>query len=263
MKRIFAFACALLLAGCTHTTQTTSGAAYLSQYDGVSYRSADTTQVKTIDQRVRDAAAVEPILKFPARIGIARIDQGRLSTIPAGEAEAWQKTEEKLGKGFGEFVPVSPMVAEMVQHDSSVYNRNDTVIDTIRLGAARQHLDAVLIYETVTKESTRDTALTAANVTLIAGWILPSKLHDADGYSNAILIDVIQGYPYGTIQTVVDKKTRISSSWGWGSNPSDTDKFADLIKRQAAVQLSDEAYDMFMKLRAELAEKSAEQKSGK
>lgn len=231
MKQVIAIlAVCIALGGCSRTTQTTSGAEYLSQYKYVpvapsvriskSNNPSKVEEVKSIDQRIREAAAVEPVLKFPARIGLARIDR-QLTNIPMEELESWNKTREKLGSGFGEFVPVNPLVATMVANDIATphYNVSGSVsdiIDTIRLGAARQHLDAVLIYEVLSTEKRRKNMLAVANASIIGGYILPSTSYDAQGAGNAILIDVVQGYPYGTINTVVDKKTRLSSSWGWG-----------------------------------------------
>ncbi|MFH1158762.1 MAG: hypothetical protein V1721_07800 [Pseudomonadota bacterium] len=259
---------ALTLAGCSTTVQTTSGEGYLSQYKYVPIASSasvvpatdgsNVEQVKSIDQRVREVAAVEPILKFPARIGLARIDNGTLTLIPSEEMTGWEKTREKLGESYGEFIPVNPIVARMVadSNRSMRYaDRVDGIISTIRLAAARQHLDAVLIYEVLAKESQHSNILSAANVSIIGAYILPSKQQEVEGLGNALLIDVIQGYPYGTATTVVEKKTRMVSSWGWGSDYSDKTDFANIVKMQAGKQLSEEAYDMFVKVRVELEEK--------
>jgi len=269
MKRaLIILALAVALTGCESTVQTTSGKEYLSQYKYVpvtpSMKVASSTDptktedIKSIDQHIREVAAVEPILKFPARIGLARIDGGALTNIPVEEAGNWNAAREKLGNAFGEFIPVNTMVATMVAGEIRSSGRDEgvnSVIDVIRLGAARQHLDAVLIYEVLSKENSRSNILTVANASIIGGYLLPSKMYDAEGMGNAILIDVVQGYPYGTLNTVVGKQSRVSSSWGWGSDSGDSDAFSRKIKTQAAKQLSDEAYDMFMKLRTELAEK--------
>lgn len=256
----------LALLGCQSTVQTTSGSEYLSKYKEVpvspgtqayAYDSSRPGEIRSIDQRIRDVAAVEPVLRFPARIGLARIDNGILTNIPAAETESWNKARDRLGNGFGEFVPVNPMIAKMVggNRPSHYEDRVSSVIDGIRLGAARQHLDAVLIYEVISKENSRSNILALADASIIGGFILPSTQHDAEGLGNAILIDVVQGYPYGTINTVVEKESRITSSWGWGTNKADEEEFSNKVKAKATEQLADEAYDMFMKLRAELAEK--------
>lgn len=263
---VFAIALSLTLSACANDVQTTSGADYLSQYQSLPVKPSTTSvmtsngltttkEVQSFDQRLREVAAVEPILKFPARIGLARIDDGRLTNIPIEEANGWHETDEKLGKNFGEFVPLNLMVTSMVAGSTGYSQNVGNTIDAIRLGAARQHLDAVLVYEVISKDSTHSNLLTIANASIIGGYILPSKQQDAEGLASGILIDVMQGYPYGTIRTVVEKKTRVSSSWGWGSEQTDKTAFSDKVKSQAATQLSAEAYDMFIKLRAELAEK--------
>lgn len=263
---------AVLLSACSRTTQTTSGEVYLSQYKSVPVaaplyqkKAADgtvTEEIKSIDQRVREAAAVEPVLKFPARIGLARIENGNLTVMPMEEVDGWNKAAEKLGRGFGEFVPVNPMIARMVAgNDGAGYNQRVTdIIDTIRLGAARQHLDAVLVYEVLAKESEHSNILAAGKVTIIGGYILPSERHTAQGLGGAMLIDVVQGYPYGTINTVVEKKSRASSAWGWGSEHGDKVAFSDKVKAKAAQQLADESVDMFTDLRLQLAERGAPMK---
>jgi hypothetical protein len=199
---------------------------------------------------------VEPVLRFPARIGLARVDRGSLTVIPMEEADRWSKAEDRLGNSFGEFVPVNPMVANMAVSASgySPAERGPGIIDVIRLGAARQHLDAVLIYEVVTKESEHANILSAANTTILGGYILPSERHDTEGFGNALLIDVVQGYPYGTLTTTVKKQSRSASAWGWGSKSGDGEALSQKIKAQAAHQLADETYDLFTDLRTKLAE---------
>lgn len=243
-----------LLAGCTDT-QTTSGTSYLARYHDTPVATGEKGK-KSIDQRVREAAAVEPVLQFPARIGLARVEDGCLTSIPVQEGEAWRKLRGKLGTGFGEFVPVSPLVAGMVAGDTcGLRGDTDHVINTIRLGAARQHLDAVLIYEVYSKETTSGNLLKVADLSLIGGYLLPSESHDVQGYANGLLIDVVQGYPYGTLQSTVEKDSRVSSSWGWGSDGDDARDFADRVKARAAAELSEDAYAMFVKLKEGLAGK--------
>ena len=66
----------IALAGCSAYTQTTSGQDWLAAYPpGPPAKGGD------IDARVRAAAAVEPTLRFPARIGIARIGKQLLGKL--------------------------------------------------------------------------------------------------------------------------------------------------------------------------------------
>ena len=246
----------LFISGCSHYVQTTSGDEYLEKYasltPGNSNESTGDDNAGFTDI-LKKSAQIEPTLRFPARIGLARIDNGRLSAIPEAEIEAWYETKESLGKGFGEFIPISPLIANMAA--ATVYQsdnyRIDNTINKVRLGAARQHLDAVLVYEVYSRSSSKSNILAIANLTIIGGYILPSKLIKAEGFANAMLIDVLQGYPYGTAQVIVDKD-EISTAWGTSEH---IDSIKDKVKTSAAIKLMDEIEDMFKELRWELAEK--------
>ena len=75
---------------------------------------------------------------------------------------------------------------------------------------------------------------------------------EADGLANAMLIDVLQGYPYGTAEIILDKEEVYTHSWGMYERQR---KFSEKVKSKAAVKLAGEVETMFMKLRAELAER--------
>jgi hypothetical protein len=193
------------LAACGPTIQTTSGAAYIGNY-------TPPTQDKAakFSTKIREAALVEPTLEFPARIGLARVEGGRLTAIPPKEADAWLKTTKNLGARFGEFVPISPLVAALAAGDvghpkpKRRYYRQpadlDNLIQRIRIGAARQHVDAVLIYEVIGKKRQSGTALNLADLTIIGAYLFPSRAIKAQGFASAVLVDVRNGYPYGTAQ---------------------------------------------------------------
>ena len=249
------------LAGCGHSIQTTSGADYLS-----GYVESGLIEEEKIDQRVREVAAIEPNLQFPARIGLARIDHGGLSPIPSAEAHAWAAAAERLGPAFGTFVPVSRLIAEIVApqapspraridprfQDNSVDGLR-RVVEQIRLGAARQHLDAVLIYQTHYTADTTDNVLSIADWTIIGAFMLPGQSIDATAFASALLVDVRNGYPYGTADTVVDRET-IASTWGSGSVSAE---LGDEARSAAALLLVDDVEQMMLDLRQELDVASA------
>lgn len=246
----------LLIGGCTHNVQTTSGSEYLKKYENTPVL-AGSEQSKDENREFSDilkkTADVEPLLTFPARIGIARIENGQLSSVPDAEYEAWLEAKDKLGKNFGEFIPINPLVVNLASasvYDSDNYQTVNTV-NKIRLGAARQHLDAVLVYEVYSKSSSKNNILAVGNLSIIGGFILPSQQLKAEGFANAILIDVIQGYPYGTVQAIADKED-ISTLWNERTNLV---KVEDRAKTTAVIKLIDEIEEMFMELRLELAEK--------
>ncbi len=122
-------------------------------------------------------------------------------------------------------------------------------MDTICLAAAREHLDAVLVYEVDGTANTSDTKLSLAEWTLIGAFVLPTQNVKAAGVAQAMLIDVRNGYPYGTIQSTVDDDglaTRIGSS--------DKGKvLRDKVMAGAVLKLTGEAETMLRKLKPELA----------
>ncbi len=184
------------LGACSQTTQTTSGGDYLRGYAQDAGRKGPALSVE-----IKEAAAVEPLLRFPARIGLARIGShpwggAKLTGIPPHEAAAWQKVATNLGPKFGEFVPVSPLVAELFDdRDSRSHSNPREVVRKIQLAAARQHLDAVVIYESDGTADSTDNSLSIGEWTLIGAFILPSQDVEARGVAQAMMIDVRNGYP--------------------------------------------------------------------
>jgi len=226
LRSLFA-ATALYLAGCSHSVQTTSGAQYLSNYDelapqlaksvGDSIASETETPLRLSDRDlIREAANVEPILKFPARFGLARIERGRLTSIPESEARAWAEFAKGY-REYGSFTHVDPIIAEFtsasLQPNKTSYERRHDTPKKIRLGAARQHLDAVLIYEVAVSSKSQNTGLAFADLTILGGAFLPTRGLEAAGIAKALLLDVRNGYPYGTASTEVDL-SELSPSWG-------------------------------------------------
>ena len=250
-KHLLCAAAAFTLAACSHTTQYTSGKDYLKRYD----KSAATltTHTGSIDADIRNIAAIEPDLQFPARIGLARIERGRLISVPQDESESWTKLYNRLGPSFGEFVPVSPLIASMVSAPRKAHERAQIVND-IRRGSARQHLDYVLIYEVSDTSDQSRNALQLADLSILGLFVLPSRNMKVDSTATAMLIDVRNGYPYGTATAFAERKaitTVIGSNGRKG-------KLKDKARVIAVEELSDEVEEFMFELRDITAEKYAE-----
>lgn len=187
---------ALLAAACETQTQFTSGADYLSRYTGPA-AAAPGKDGRAIDGEIREIANVEPDLRFPARIGLARIERGRLSPVPGEEAEHWVTLTEDLGEGYGEFVPISPLVAAMVGRDTARGTSIEETVENIRRAAARQHVDYVLVYEASATHDDEGNLLSIAEWTIIGIPLVPSRNVSVNAYAQAMLIDVRNAYPYG------------------------------------------------------------------
>lgn len=165
--------------------------------------------------------------------------------------EAWQKMKGNLHREVKDLVPVNPMIANMVAHSVGASERDtkESIINEIRLGAARQHLDAVIVYEVYSKEGSESNLFAIADLTIIGAYIVPSRALNAEGFANAMLIDVIQGYPYGTVDVTVDKEEAYTSTLRSSENGK---ALSDSVKTKAAVKLSKEVEEMIQKLAREL-----------
>lgn len=203
-------------------------------------------------------ADVEPILRFPARIGLAKIHQGQLVNISADEMYAWGKAKEELGKDFGEFVPLSPLIAESVYsslnptYNAYSYNQASEVLRKVRLGAARQHLEAVLVYESFSDTNSRKLATSIANWTLIGGYFVPTRELQTVGFANALLLDVRNGYPYGTANATLTDKDRVTLYFKCDRQK----KLAMSNELKTILKLVPEVAMMFEKLKKELPQSS-------
>ncbi len=196
MKYLFFTLSILALTACGGYVQNTSGSDYVLATDKA-----------FIDEDIAQAAAVEPDLRFPARIGIARIVNGQLTLPPTGEVALFSEVAERNAR-FGDFIPVSPLVVALI-HDGngenlSAMSRSGRIVKEIRLAAARQHLDYVIIYEVGASSRTENTPFALADVTLLGGMLLPTRNIAVAGMGVAAFIDVRNGYPYGTAQTTTD-----------------------------------------------------------
>lgn len=251
LKYFILAASALTLAACSHTTQYTSGQDYLGRYD----KNATTLSAGngTVESDIRTIAAVEPDLQFPARIGLARIERGQLIAVPQDESEAWATLHRRLGPSFGDFVPVSPLIASMVSKtDKSRLDRRD-VVNNIRRGSARQHLDYVLIYEVSdTSDKTRN-ALQIADLSILGLFVLPSRNIKVDSTASAMLVDVRNGYPYGTASGFAERKAVTTSVGSRGRK----NKLKDKARIIAVKELTGEVESFIFELRDITAKKMA------
>lgn len=191
MIRPLFLASTLALSACSTSFQTTSGARYLS--------------VGEIDSAsVAAAAAHEPRLEFPARIGVIRLVYGRLTTIPSEERALF--TEALDGRdNWGEFVMLGPLEAQL----NRIPAMGARPLEYRRLGASR-HLDYILF---LAYDPTRNSA-------------------------EALFMDVRSGYPYASIEADVPGSGATNF---WGNrlrNPARIDRESLRLARALAPELS-------------------------
>ncbi len=215
----------LYLAGCAHMMGHNSGEDYSKSYDGSYDAVADrpASLLWAVDADISHSAALEPPISFPARIGVARIAGGQLTDLPAKEAAAWARLQQQMDDRYGELVPVSPLIASMVatsaQKGGKTQNKTwqgkeqgAAIMDHIRRGAARQHLDYVVVYEILDHSDVRSNILALTDVTVLGLFIMPSRQVKMDVMVSAILVDVRNGYPYGTASTYAEASAVIKAA---------------------------------------------------
>lgn len=88
-----------------------------------------------------------PVLTAASQIGLARIDNGRLIVTPHTEMKRWSQMGSALSETIGGLTPID--VARYVSNtpDIPMHGRDsDNKLDEIRMTAADQGLDYVLLY---------------------------------------------------------------------------------------------------------------------
>ncbi len=234
-KLATSLAALIALGACSATMQTTSGSDYLARYNDSHASPAGT--YGDVDADVRRIASIEPTLEFPARIGLARIDRGRLSTIPGDEGKIWATVAQEIGPSYGEFIPISPMIASMVAEPAPVgLDHAGALISNIRRGAARQHVDYVVAYEVSSTTQNKANSLSLADLTIIGMFVLPTREIEVEATASALMLDVRTGYPYATLTAHAEKSgvSRVVSEWSTGI------EYADTAEERAVANLAGE-----------------------
>jgi len=244
-------ATALTLTACATTSQYSSGQDYVARYQQQSANFPDVAQSSAgLDNDIMRIASVEPMLEFPARVGLARIHKyGQLTHTPVDEARIWQDLAERMGGEHVSFTPVSPVIAGMVSSELPKDQSRNTIAQ-IRAGAARQHLDYVLIYEITQKDDNSSNALRLADLSVLGLFVLPSRDVEVDITASAMLLDVRNGYPYGTASVFKTKKQVATMA---GSSKR-RDIIAEQLRTLAVSDLAEEVEVFTRELRIKRAE---------
>ena len=240
LQAAFIISLSIASIGCqSHSVQITSGKEYLSSYSDYD---ASEINASDLNEEVKLIANIEPSIEFPSRIGLVKLFNGRITNLSPDEVEAWENARRTMGSKFGEFIPVSPMIAEMVYTPKNTKSKSNIksseIFRKIRLGAARQHLDHVLVYEVFSETKTTKLASSVANWTIVGGYFVPSREIETTGFANALLIDVRNGYPYGTASATLNA-TELAASQTYrdrARNLSDINQIATVIKLIPEVQ---------------------------
>ncbi len=148
---------------------------------------------------------MHPVLALPARVGLTRIVGKHVSYIPNGERRVWDALGRRLGRGYGEFYLLSPMIVDMVATEANRENTQNrsyrwrSVYDRIRAGAARQRLAVILIYKV---RLTIDRGSAPVTVDAIRATRAGGRARTLSAQAFGALVDVRTGYSYGTVSAV-------------------------------------------------------------
>ena len=234
MFRPLIFVLALTVAGCDATVQTTSGRDYVAAAGG------------QIDPTIAAIASVEPNLHFPARIGVARIVNDRLTLPTAPEIALFEQAI--AGRTYGTFVPVNPQISDLLRNvpvPTQLNGRPQYVTDVnqlVRMTAARQHLDYVLIY----KVGARGARVRSPfGLDDIRGTTIATPDADVTGIVQAVFLDVRNGYPYAALQVDTDL-SRVQTNYRLRNR-------TDMAQQAAIVALTVEVMPQVQQMLADLA----------
>lgn len=136
-----------------------------------------------------------PEVILPARIALARAGSREMQVTSEAELAIWRETAAELGEGFGEFLTLSPVSADMAGELTETQVRG--VVADVRRAAALQKADYVLLYSVATGAGTNSNVLDVADLTIIGLWVAPSRNVNATATAEAILLDVRTGYVFG------------------------------------------------------------------
>lgn len=178
----------LFIAGfASHSIQTTSGKDYLEKHRAASSsveRTGSAAKGATgFNEALHQAAAIEPTLSFPARIGIAKtgcIERYRCGVVVPlrpKEAEAWSEIATNLWASYGSIVPLNPLLLKSAHSEaaSAGMTREITTLEKVRLTAARQHLDVIIAYEAQSRGQREANVLAVGDLTIIGAFVMPSR----------------------------------------------------------------------------------------
>ncbi len=178
----------ITLAACSQTLPPPSNTAHRSLAppdNGI-----DLGPVVEIDTAIQELAQGAKPLILPAKIGLARLEKGRITALPASELTLWRDTAKTFGPEFGDFVIVNTVTLD---------DKAGPPAGRLRHIAAQQGLDYIFAYSVETVSDDVSTGLGILDLTLIGGYIIPSKDILAKVTLSGALIDVTTGHIHASL----------------------------------------------------------------
>jgi hypothetical protein len=149
---------------------------------------------KTVtDQDIKTALAQQPQLKFPFKLAIE---------LRSGECyecgDAWREDDKQQIMSWGQQLKQSGVVSEMFLVPD-VFAKKD--LKDIRLAAAQQGADAVLVVRSVSGTDEYMNPASFLYITIVGAWIVPGSDVDALVMLRGAMWDVGNSYLYVTVES--------------------------------------------------------------
>lgn len=251
LKKLFLLSILMLGAGCS-SVQHSSGIDYLHRFQSDVAGLDRKSNVSKLDPEIWNAASAEPILRFPAKIGLARIEDGRITDIPEEETLDWQLLSERSA-AVTKFEHLNLIGLKKFRQPYWRPNiKEPSLTKSIRIAAARQHLDAIIVYEIDAKTRKNNTVLAIADLTIVGGAILPTRVINSEASARMSILDVRNGYNYGSAAVVSELK-KFSTSWGSNERRVEIENSA---KKEAYTDLSIKTETMLSELATKMAKRN-------
>lgn len=183
----------LAMLGVTACSQTLQ-AGTASEHRGASRvqaLNAEPAEPVNFRSELRALSANAKPLVFPARMGLARIENGGMTPLPEREAEIWRDTATDLGTDFGSFAALNTFTAAP--------EGGGDVMSRVRRAATQQGLDYVLVYSVEAGADNIGTAFSLLNLTIIGAYVVPTRDIEAQVTLSAAFVDVETGHIHATL----------------------------------------------------------------
>ena len=135
-----------------------------------------------------------PVFNTNAKIGIARLDKGRLIAAPFNELRDWSFLDKRAAANFGIISPAA--VLKNIPNVPMDGRDSDNKLDEIRLTASDLGMDYIVIYG-MGKDA--EWGSFAGKAMANTGFIIEGKNISPRGDAKAILVDTYTGKIYGTV----------------------------------------------------------------
>ena len=145
------------------------------------------------DQDIKTALAQQPQLKFPFKLAV-ELQWGECYEC----GDAWREADKQEIMSWGQQLKQSGMVSEMFLVPD-VFAKKD--LKDIRLAAAQQGADAVLVVRSVSGTDEYWNPASFLYITIVGAWIVPGNDVDALVMLRGAMWDVGNSYLYVTVES--------------------------------------------------------------